>query len=78
MKVSKLIEQLKQYKPDDELIVAYWNKKTIEYYSDAEITKDEWSCVVERYEDGEWYWQSMASTDFAEWVEEVIREREAA
>jgi hypothetical protein len=78
MKVSKLIEQLKQYESDDELIVAYWDKETVEWYSDVEITKDEWSCVVEMYEDREWYWQSMAASDFTEWAEKVIEERGAA
>jgi hypothetical protein len=78
MKVSQLIKQLEQYKPDDELIVAYWDKETVVYYSDVEITQDEWSCVVSNYEFGEWYWQGEAAQNLTELVENVIEERETA
>ena len=34
MKVKELLEQLAEYQPDDELIVAYWDRETIEGYTD--------------------------------------------
>lgn len=78
MKVSQLIKQLEQYEPDDDLIVAYWDRETIEDYDYLKISKEDWSYVVEKYEDGEWFWQGAASDQFLDLVEDVLRERDKA
>ena len=73
MKVQELVEQLKQYEPDHELIVAYWDKETIEGYTeDLTMTPDQWSEVVFQYENGEYYWQSSAAEDFVDLANKVV------
>lgn len=73
MLVKELIEQLQRhYTPEDNIIVAYWDKGTIEGYSpDTTITEDDWSEVVAKYEDGEFGWQSDAADSFLQLAEEV-------
>lgn len=73
MLVKELIEQLqKNYQPEDNLIVAYWDKDIIESYEEVpEMTEGDWSEVVAKYEDGEFGWQSDATDSFLELVEEV-------
>ena len=46
MKVKYLIEQLKKYNPDDELIVAYWDKEWFDDQCDIEITDDQWQDII--------------------------------
>jgi hypothetical protein len=82
MKVKDLIEQLKEYDGEDELIVAYWDKETVVDYGSPDwpgeenltLTDEDWSLVVERYESGEWHWQGSAGDDFVEIAREVIAE----
>ena len=73
MKVSRLIEELKEYDPETELIVAYWDKETIEGYTDdLTLTPDQWSEVVSSYENGEFYWQGSAAEDFVDLANNVV------
>ena len=79
MKVKDLLEQLKSYDGGDELIVAYWDKKIIESYGsgwgekpDLTLTDEQWSEVIENYENGEWYFQSSAAEDFVEIAQKVV------
>ena len=79
MKVKKLIEQLKAYDGEQELIVAYWDKDTIEDYAYdhetnelSKLTDEQWEQVVDRYEDGEWNFQSYATELFIDLVGEVV------
>jgi arabinogalactan endo-1,4-beta-galactosidase len=81
MKVKDLIEQLKEYDGEQELIVAYWDKATVEGYGsgwtkevDLSLTDEQWFDVVARYEDGEWSWQSSAADDFLDLAKEVVNE----
>ena len=46
MKVKYLIEQLKKYNADDELIVAYWDKEWFDDQCDIEIADDQWQDIV--------------------------------
>ncbi len=73
MLVKELIEQLKRdYEPEDNLIVGYWDKKTVEgYASEEEMTEYVWTEVVVKYENGEFGWQSDAADSFLQLVEEV-------
>jgi len=79
MRVKDLIEQLQAYTPDTELIVAYWDKETVEGYASGWGEKDrfvlsetQWSLVVDKYEDGEWHFQSSAAEDFVEIAQGVV------
>ena len=46
MKVKYLIEQLKKYNADDELIVAYWDKDWFDDQCDIEIADEQWQDIV--------------------------------
>ena len=72
MKVKDLIEQLSAYDKETELVVAYWDKETVEGYGSPELSETQWSLVVEDYEDGEWGWQSMAAETLVEIAEKVV------
>jgi len=80
MKVKNLIEQLTAYDPNTELLVAYWDKETIEDYAYdhetdelSKLTDEQWNEVVDKYEDGEWNFQSYASELFVDLVGEVLK-----
>jgi hypothetical protein len=53
-------------------LLAQLDKETIEGYGNPKLTDDQWSDVVFKYENGEWYWQSLASEDFEGIVAEVV------
>jgi hypothetical protein len=81
VKVKELIEQLKAYDGEQELLVAYWDKETVEGYgsgwtkeTDLSLTDEQWSELVRRYGDGEWSWQSSAADDFLDLAKEVVNE----
>jgi hypothetical protein len=46
MKVSDLIDQLSQYQPNDQIIVAYWDKETVEVFSEVTLTDEKWIDIV--------------------------------
>ena len=46
MRVKYLIEQLKEYDPDDELIVAYWDRNHVAMNLDCEINDDQWLKII--------------------------------
>jgi hypothetical protein len=46
MKVKYLIEQLKKYNADDEIIVAYWDKEWFDDQCDLEIRDDQWQDIM--------------------------------
>jgi hypothetical protein len=81
MKVKDLIAQLETYDGDTDLIVAYWDKETIEGYVSGwgeqdrfVMTDAQWSDVVFTYEDGEWHFQGSAASDFAEIAKAVVED----
>jgi len=47
MKVKYLIEQLKKYNPDDEIIVAYWDKEWYDDQCDVEISDEQWLDIAD-------------------------------
>jgi len=51
MKVKYLIKQLKEYDPDDELIVAYWDKQWFIDMTEREINDEQWFDVMNAGED---------------------------
>ena len=79
MRVKDLIEQLKAYDGEDELLVAYWDKQTVEDYAYdhetdelSKLTDEQWGQVVAKYQDGEWNFQSYATDLFVDLVGEVV------
>jgi hypothetical protein len=78
MKVREIVDRLQtNYLPDDELIVDYWDKATIESYNPSmELTDEQFIVVASRYEDGEYFWQSQAADTFITLAEEIIKEDE--
>lgn len=73
MKVRDLVSQLQlSYLPDDEVIVAYWDKEIVEGFSMLSLSETQWSLVVEDSESGEWNWQSSAGETLIEIAEKVV------
>jgi len=52
MKVSKAIEQLKEYNSDDEIVIMYWAKDLFDddFQEDNPISKELWDECVEAVE----------------------------
>ena len=46
MRVKYLIDQLKKYNPDDEIIVAYWDKEWFDDQCDLEIDDEQWQDII--------------------------------
>ena len=46
MRVKYLIEQLKKYDRDDEIIVAYWDREWFGQQCEVEITDDQWQDII--------------------------------
>ena len=67
MKVSKAIEYLSDYKPDDEIFIAWWDKG----YTDT--SNDVWERAVELVEDQE-YWSGVAGQALMDCVAEAEKE----
>jgi hypothetical protein len=73
MKVRELVSQLQlNYLPDDEVVVAYWDKQIVEGFSMLSLSETQWSLVVEDSESGEWNWQSSAGETLIEIAEKVV------
>ena len=78
MKVRDLVNQLQlSYLPDDEILVAYWDKEFAETAFDSDegvVVSDEvWSQAIRRAEKAE-FWQSCASEEITDQVLQLIRE----
>jgi hypothetical protein len=78
MKVRDLVNQLQlSYLPDDELLVAYWDKEFAETAFDSDegvkVTDELWSEAISRAEKSE-FWQSCGSEEISDQVRQLIRE----
>ena len=80
MKVSELLEQLKSYKPDDVLLVAFWDKEFAETSFDSKagvtISDDLWLEAVKKAERAE-YWLNCGSDEIYDQVRQLLIERES-
>jgi hypothetical protein len=79
MKVSELISQLGSYDPDQELLVAYWDKEFVETSFDSDesvkITDELWSEAIAKASKAE-YWQSCGSEEICDQVRQLLKEGE--
>ena len=79
MKVSELISQLGSYHPDQELLVAYWDKEFVETSFDSDesvkITDELWSEAIAKASKAE-YWQSCGSEEICDQVRQLLKEGE--
>ena len=71
MNVSKLIKDLQALDPQEEIIVAYWDKEFISDLHNLDITPEVWSETVSKFENGEIGWQASADECIVEIIEEV-------
>lgn len=72
MRVSDLISRLTEsYSPDDEIVVEWWDRRTVQDFAGADLTDDEWSTLVAVYEDREFGWQTHAMDSMYDLVGEV-------
>jgi len=55
MQAKEAIEILEEEPSENSLIVAYWNKETVEYNADTTLTDEEWLELVE-YTDYKMSW----------------------
>ena len=68
MRVKYLIEQLKEYDPDDEIIVAYWDKDHIRDGLNRDIDGKLWAEIVDRCDD------AIGYLDWADTIREIAVE----
>ena len=50
MKVSKAMEMLKGYEPDEEIYILWWDSEIIEAHSDEPLTESDWNDIVHSLE----------------------------
>ena len=75
MKVKDLIEQLKYYDGEEELLVAYWDKEYAETglaYDDITISDSAWADAIRRTEFQE-FWQECAGNELTDQVLNAIK-----
>jgi hypothetical protein len=79
MKVKDLIEQLQRdYKPEDSLLVAYWDKEYVETALEEKLEGkpypiQAWEDAIRRAEDKE-YWQSCGSEEIVDQADEALKD----
>lgn len=85
MQVKQIIENLQKfYKPEDTLIVAYWDKDIVERYLITEtLTDDQWETLVDDWEAGDEGFSEQLSSDLnyimhEEWATEPTQENGAS
>jgi hypothetical protein len=78
MKVSELIEQLKSYEGNKELLIAYWDKEFVETSFDSDesvkITDELWAEAISKTEKID-FWQDCGSEEICSQVRQLL-ERE--
>lgn len=50
MKVSKAMEMLKGYEPDEEIYILWWDSEIMESHSDEPLTEADWNDIVHSLE----------------------------
>jgi len=81
MKVRDLVNQLQMsYLPDDEILVAYWDKEYVETALEDKLEgkpypDEAWEDAIRRAEKAE-YWQSCGSEEIVEQADEALKDYE--
>lgn len=80
MKVKDLIEQLQRdYKPEDRLLVAYWDKDYVQTALDdrleGEYPEEAWIDAIHQAEDKE-FWQMCGSEEIVDQAVEALKNYE--
>jgi hypothetical protein len=75
MKVSKAIEMLSKYNPDDEIIIEWWSRDFTEM-DDKEIPVDIWNFVADGYEFNEYTYSEMFN-EIEQAIDEAMKEEKA-
>jgi hypothetical protein len=47
MKVQELIDNLKEHKPDEEIIIAYWTREWFADVLDRDINDEQWEEIIQ-------------------------------
>jgi len=74
MKVSKAMEMLKDYSPDEDIYILWWDSDIAGMFSENSFTKSEWAGVVDSLEHGD-NGSEEISDCIVDLVEQVIEER---
>lgn len=77
MKVKELIEDLQnRYNPEAELIVAYWDRETVEGFlgEGGTLSEETWNSFVGSYDEDNYSWSSSAAESFVEVLERELDE----
>jgi len=54
MKVSKVIECLNDYSPDDEIMISWWDREGFEYVMDKPLPLEIWEMAVAKFDRSDW------------------------
>ena len=74
MKVSKAMEMLKDYAPDEDIYILWWDSEIAAMFSENSFTKSEWAGVVDSLEHGD-NGSEEVSDYIVDLVEQAIEER---
>lgn len=55
MKAQDAIKWLSEYDPEQEIIIAWWDKETTGY----ELTDEQWATVIEEVDKRAWCWEAV-------------------
>jgi hypothetical protein len=67
MKVSQLRTMLNDFKPDDELMVLFWEKPEVFWNDELELTNEGWARIVKEFEE----WEG-SDRDICNWLADAI------
>ena len=75
MKVSKAIELLSKYNPDEEIIIEWWDRFFIQI-DDEGIPLETWNFVADSYEFNEYTYSNMFN-EIEQAIDEAMKEEKA-
>lgn len=70
MKVSKAIEMLKDYKPDEEIYILWWDSEITEMFSEEPLAEDKWNEIVDSLENND-----IGSEEISEFIVAEIEDK---
>lgn len=76
MRADEAIKHLSSYKPDDELVIVWWDKEWLDQSGvseDRKLTEDEWDELANKFE-GEEFTISMMADKIEELAQEIMED----